>query len=64
LLARSIDLQWDEYDEEPESERLVDIEKEPRDGQASEEVDRAANSRIKAESNDGLSLRADGEGAT
>lgn len=52
MLARSIDLQWDEYDEEPESERLVDIEKEPRDRQTSEEVDGAANSTIKAVSND------------
>jgi hypothetical protein len=45
-------------------ERLVDIEKDPRDRQTSEEVDGVANSRIEAVSDEGLSLRADGERAT
>ena len=64
FLACSIDLQRNENDEEPEIERLIHIEKDPGDRQGSEEVDRVANSRIEALSDEGLSLRADGERAT
>ncbi len=64
FLACSINLQWNNRDEEPERARLVDVEKDPRDPQTSENVDGVANSRIKAVGYEGLSLRAHGEGAT
>ena len=63
FLACSIDLQRNENDEEPEIERLIHIEKDPGDRQGSKEVDRVANSRVEAVSNEGLGLRADGERA-
>ena len=59
--ACSIDLQWNKNSEDAETERLVDIENDPRDRQASKDVDGVANSRIEAVSDEGLSLRADGE---
>ena len=59
-----MDLQRNENDEEPEIERLVDVEKDPRGYQTSENVDGVANSRIEAVSDEGLSLRANGERTT
>jgi hypothetical protein len=64
FLACSIDLQRNENDEKPEIVRLIHIEKDPGNRRGSEEVDRVANSRIEAVSDEGLSLRADRERAT
>lgn len=64
FLAYSIDLQRKENDEDPEIERLIDIENDPCDREASEEVNGIANSRIEAVSDEGLSLRTNGERAT
>src|SRR6266699_4177511 len=36
FLACSINLQWDDCNEKPQSARLVDVEKDPRDRQTSE----------------------------
>src|SRR4029077_8224855 len=58
FLTGSIDLQRNENDEEPQKERLIHIEKYPGNRQGSKEVDRVANSRIEAVSNEDLSLRA------
>ena len=46
FLACSKELHRNENDEEPEIARLIDIEKGPRDRQASEYVNGVANSRI------------------
>lgn len=60
--AGTRDLHGDENEEDTESERLIDEEKNAGDGETAEEVDGIANARIEAARYERVGLRADGEG--